>query len=83
MLSVRLDPETRKLLNRLARERRTSRSEIVRQGIRLVANQGEMPAVVRPYDLIRHLVGSVDGLPADLSERTGEKFYELLKRQRR
>jgi hypothetical protein len=35
------------------------------------------------YDSIAHIVGSVKGLPPDLSERTGEKFRALLLARRR
>ena len=83
MLSVRLDPETRRLLNRLARERRASRSEIVREGIRLLAERDQGSGSENPYEAIRDLIGTVHGGPSDLSERTGQKFHELLKRKRR
>lgn len=83
MLTVRLDPETRKLLNRLAKEQGVSRSDIVRTGIRLVAEHHETSRESNPYERIRHLIGSARGGPPDLSERTGEKFREILSRKRR
>lgn len=77
-LSVRLDDDTRKLLNRLARESRVSRSEVVRRGIRLLAENDDQGDEAIPYDKIRHLIGSIRGGPADLSERTGKNFRKIL-----
>lgn len=77
VLSVRLDEETRRLINRLVRERRLSRSEVVRRGIRKLAE--ETPSDDRPpFEIIKHLVGSVTGGPPDLSVETGRAFRKLL-----
>jgi len=76
--SVRLDTKTEGALERLARSRSQSRSEVVRQAIELLAAQ-EPPA---PFDAVADLVGCVKGGPPDLSENTGQKFRELLARKR-
>jgi predicted DNA-binding protein len=84
-LSVRLDDDTRRLLKRLARSHRVSHSEIVRRAIRRMAKEDPVPEDFNLYERIKHLVGKVHGLPPDLSERTGDKFREIVleKHQRR
>jgi Arc/MetJ-type ribon-helix-helix transcriptional regulator len=82
-ISVRLDPETRKLVDRLARAERVSRSEIIRRGIYLMAEQRMTAGETRPFEAIKHLIGQVHGGPTNLSERTGERFRELLLEKRK
>jgi Arc/MetJ-type ribon-helix-helix transcriptional regulator len=82
MLSVRLDPETRKLLVQLARKHKVSRSELVRRGLHLLAEQDRTSRETEPFNAIRHLIGRVDGGAKNLSERTGARFRELLSRKR-
>jgi Arc/MetJ-type ribon-helix-helix transcriptional regulator len=72
--SVRLDPETERALEELARSRSVSKSEVVRQAIELLASQ-ERKA---PFDRVADLIGSVQGGPPDLSEETGKRFRQLL-----
>jgi hypothetical protein len=83
-LSVRLDAKTESLIGRLARKRRQSKSEVVRDAIGVLAKQEEKGGgKKRPYDLIAHLIGCVKGGPGDLSVRTGEKFHQMLLERRR
>jgi hypothetical protein len=82
-LSVRLDEETRRLLTRLARARRLSRSELVRRGIHLLAQNDPNTQEANPYQLLRHLIGRVHGGPPDLSERTGARFRKILTERKR
>jgi hypothetical protein len=83
-LSVRLDAKTESLIGRLARKRRQSKSEVVRDAIGVLAKQEEKGGgKKRPYDLIGHLIGCVKGGPRDLSVRTGEKFHQMLLERRR
>jgi hypothetical protein len=78
-LSVRLDASTERLVERLARKRRQTKSEVVRDAIGMLAQQEKgSNEKKRPYDLIAHLIGCVSGGPPDLSVRTGEKFKQLL-----
>ena len=49
-----------------SRERRRSKSDVVRERLRLATRSRARRA---PADAIADLVGSVGGLPADLSER--------------
>lgn len=79
--TVRLDPETDALLRRLAQKRGCTASEVIRQGIRALA--ASEPPTVRPYRAVKHLIGCVRSGRSDLSERTGDRFYELLVSKRR
>ena len=81
-VTVRLDEETKRLLQRLARERRVSRSEVVRHAIRVLAAEELKADQAEPYQAIRQLIGKVRGGPADLSERTGLRFREALRKRR-
>jgi Arc/MetJ-type ribon-helix-helix transcriptional regulator len=73
-ISVRLDPETERALEELARSRSVSKSEVVRQAIELLASQQRQA----PFDRVADLIGSVRGGPPDLSEETGKRFRQLL-----
>ena len=78
-LSVRLDRKTEQLVERMARQRRQSKSEVVREAIAALAlfkNGDDGPG--RLYDSLADLVGCVRGGPPDLSIQTGEKFRRLL-----
>lgn len=77
-LSVRLDAKTEALVGRLARKRRQTKSEVIRDAIGALAQQEGKNETKRPYDLVSHLIGCVRGGPPDLSVRTGEKFLQLL-----
>jgi hypothetical protein len=79
-MSVRLDARTERLVDRLAKRKRQTKSEIVREAIGVLAQQTEVrEKAKRPYDLIAHLIGCVDSGGARLSEKTGEKFADLLR----
>ena len=78
-LSVRLDAKTESLVGRLARKRRQSKSELIRDAIGVLAKQEEKGAgKKRPYDLVAHLIGCVKGGPRNLSVNAGKKFHEML-----
>jgi hypothetical protein len=78
-LSVRMDSRTESLLGRLARKRRQTKSEVIRDAIGVLAKQEEKGTEKkRPYDLVAHLIGCVKGGPRELSVRTGEKFRRML-----
>ena len=89
-VTVRLDKKTEKLLDRLSRSEGLSRSEVIRRGIRLFAEQRMKRAEERmksgettPYALVKHLIGRGHGGKGNLSERTGDRFYEMLTRKAR
>jgi Arc/MetJ-type ribon-helix-helix transcriptional regulator len=84
VISVRLDEAERKLVGQLARTMKKSRSDVIRAGIAALAERERQEA--KPgsvYERVAHLVGSVKGGPADLSERTGKGFREILKQKAR
>ena len=80
--SVRMDAETERLLEDLARERGSTKSEIVREAVRLAARRRPRSRIAA-YDAFRGVIGSVRGGPPDLSERTGGRFRKLLLDRRR
>ena len=74
-----MDAETERLLEDLARERGSTKSEIIREAVRSAARRQRRPRLAeRPYDAFRTVIGSVRGGPPALSERTGERFRKLL-----
>ena len=77
--SVRLDQETESIVNRLARKRGQTKSEVIREALLALA-RAEERATGRGTldDSITHVIGCVEGGPANLSERTDEKFRALL-----
>lgn len=78
-LTVRVDPKTERLIQRLARKRGRSKSEVIRDAIGILAKCAqEQEQAERPYDAVRDLIGSVRGGPSDLSERAGERFRKML-----
>ncbi len=83
-LSVRLDPGTERLVERLARKRRQTKSEVIRDALGMLAEQDKGGSEKkRPYDLLAHLIGCVRGGPRDLSVQTGEKFRRILLQKRK
>ena len=82
--SVRLDAKTESLVARLARRKGQSKSRVIRDAIHAYAKTET--AVREPesaYEALKPWIGSVKGLPPDLSERTGDKFYKLLIERKR
>ena len=83
--SVRLGPKTESLVNRLARRKGQTKSEVIREALLAFARAEEDAKPQRTaYEALAPLIGCVKGGPKDLSERTGEKFRAiLLERKRR
>lgn len=78
-LTVRIDPKTERLIQRLARKRGRSKSEVIRDAIDILAKHAqEQEKTESPFEAVRDLVGSVRGGPSDLSERTGDRFRKML-----
>ncbi len=81
--SVRMDPQTERLLDQLARESGLSKSQVIRDAVRLAARKPRSSErAPRPYEAFRGILGSVRGGPPDLSERTGTTFRRLLASRR-
>ncbi len=82
-LTLRLDQQTDQALRRLVASSGTTRSEVVRAAILERAQREGSPPEQSVLERIGHLLGVVAGLPADLSERTGERFTTIVAAKRR
>jgi hypothetical protein len=83
LATVRLDPETARALERVARETGQTKSEVIREAItELAARRRAGPKPAGPYDIAMDLIGIARGGPPDLSLRTGDAFRRLLLRKR-
>jgi len=85
-LSVRLDPKTESAVRRLARQRKQTRSAVVREAIAALERDRAAAASRHqrgPWDTIAHLVGSADSGGARLSEETGDRVRALLGKKAR
>ncbi len=65
-LTVRLPEALAAQIEAESRRRRVSKSDVVRERLSLADSRRRVPASL---EAIGNLIGSVDGLPADLSER--------------
>ena len=79
-ITLRLDEETRRRVARIARQRRTTTSKVLREAITTFVQQEEKRPTA--YELIADLIGTVRGGDPRLSEDTGRKFSEALKARR-
>ncbi len=83
MINVRVNPKTEALVERLARRRGESKSAVVRDALRLLAeHENGVAAHGSAYDKLKHLIGCWDSGGMNLSRNTGEKFAELLRQKR-
>ena len=80
-ITLRLDPELRKRVERIARRRRTSKSQVLREAVTTFVAREESVGSV--YDSIKDLIGNTRGGDPTLSEDTGRKFTELLRARRK
>ena len=76
-LIIRLDRETRQRIERLARQKGISTSEVIRRAVKAWADR-EQP-VTSPYEAMRDLIGVVHGGDPGRSENAGRLFAALLK----
>ncbi|MGO9449907.1 MAG: ribbon-helix-helix protein, CopG family [Candidatus Binataceae bacterium] len=87
VITIRLDAETSASLERAARESGQTKSEVVRDALsyRLRKRKNGRRAANSEsfYDRIKDLIGSCRSGGLNLSERTGDKFYEMLIEDRR
>jgi predicted DNA-binding protein len=79
-LTLRLDPKTRQRIERIARRKQLSKSEVVRQAIEAWADRQD--PVSSPYEMLADLIGVVRGGKSDRSAQAGRRFAELLKNRR-
>lgn len=81
VMSIRLDPALRALLRRIARKSGRTESDVVREALlRFAAESRDASSASKPYERVAHLIGCVRGGPPDLSERTGRRFSDKLRR---
>lgn len=85
VITVRLDPDTRRKLDKLTRAHRLSRSEIVRRAIEHMAKDDPATEEINVYERLKDHIGKVRSGRSDLSMQTGEHFRRILleKRKRR
>ena len=79
-LTLRLDEKTRQRIARIARRKKLSTSEVIRQAIEAWVDREEPTA--SPYELIKDLIGVVHGGDPKRSEQIGRKFTEAMKQRR-
>jgi Ribbon-helix-helix protein, copG family len=77
-LNIRIDAETAAFLDRMARERGLTKSEVVRQALATLRKQKTRAVNATPFERMAHLIGSGDSGGMNLSERTGERFARML-----
>jgi len=83
-LSIRLDADSECLVSRLARSRRQTKSEVVREALRALAREQAAPrSGPSLHDAIAHHIGCFDSGGMNLSEKTGRRFAVLLDERRR
>jgi hypothetical protein len=82
-LAIRLDARTREQLARVARRRRETVSEAMRQAIALLVEQDEKARVSEPYLAIADLVGTVEGNDPWRSSGGGRSVAARLRARRK
>jgi predicted DNA-binding protein len=80
-VSVRVTDGTRKAVARLARAKGRTESDLVREAIEEYVARNNVE--VRPYELLKDVIGMVEDGPTDLSVRTGDKARRMLRERRR
>ncbi len=81
--TVRLDPRTLALMQRLAKRTGRTKSEVIREAIRRLGNTETMEPSGTAYEAMEHGLGCWDSGGARLSQRTGDAFTALLAAKRR
>ncbi|PYQ14247.1 MAG: hypothetical protein DMF80_13120 [Acidobacteria bacterium] len=79
-VTLRLDKETRLRIARIARRRRVSTSQVIREAIAALVGREESAA--SPYQVVADLIGVVHGGNPRLSKDMGRQLTDLLKRRR-
>jgi predicted transcriptional regulator len=77
-LTVRLDAKTERLLNALAKRRKQTRSDIVREAIERFGADNEETTTETVYDRWADVIGSVRLGARDADKTTGDVFTELV-----
>lgn len=78
-LTVRLDPKIERILNAVARRKRVSRSDVVREALVRYEAGESASAAATPYEQWSDAIGIVELGVRDASKTTGEQFADLLR----
>jgi predicted DNA-binding protein len=79
-ITLRLDPDLRQRVTRIARRKRTTTSNVLREAITTWVQREESAGSV--YESIKDLIGIVHGGDPNLSTDMGKKFTQLLRARR-
>ena len=82
-LTVRLGPKTERALNALARRKRLSRSDVVREALLRYGAEEGMEAREDVYEAWLDVIGVVDLGVRNPARTTGDQFAALLRGQSR
>lgn len=83
-LTVRLNPKTERALNALAKRRRLSRSDVVREAIaRYDTAEHDSAHAGLPYDAWVDVIGVVNLGARNPQRSTGEQFTAIVRKQSR
>jgi predicted transcriptional regulator len=80
-ITVRIDPDTEKLLNKLARSKRTNKSSIVREAIHMLSESHRAERSGTVYDRLKDLIGVIDTGGLNLSQDSHAKASLLIKKK--
>lgn len=73
-ITLRLDGKTRQRVERIARSKDTTTSQVLRDAINNWVEREESAGSA--YDRMKHLIGVVEGGDTALSEKTGKRLKE-------
>jgi hypothetical protein len=80
--SVRLPARLERMVARVAKERGTTKSEVICSALTALEHESRAAHTrSTPYAAMKHLIGCASGGPSDLSMETGKRFRDLLRRR--
>jgi Arc/MetJ-type ribon-helix-helix transcriptional regulator len=82
-LNVRLDKKTERALDALAKRRRQTRSDIVREALELYGAAQATDGRERPFDAWVEVIGIARSGGRDPGKTTGEQFTEIVREKAR
>ena len=83
LISIRLDRKAKRSLEQLAERKGVTRTEVLRRAVEGLLAKESQSNDKDPYGVWARVIGSVRGPSTNLSERTGEKFTQLLRERER
>jgi len=82
-LNVRIDPDLEQFVEQLARQTGCSKSDVVRLALETLRDKEAERSEQLLSAALARIIGSGDSGGMNLSERTGDRFYQMLKEQQR